>query len=468
MVESALSVLQLNTYDDWGGAANVALNLHRGYGRAGLDAKLAVKVKRSRDSGVLEVPLGAGRSLYYRAVNALGNRLSTAISDRQRADRFSKCFRLLSEPVRAARVYSGWADYHHPWSRNLPDCIPGRFDIVHCHNLHGGYYDLHAIADLSASYPLILTMHDAWMLNGTLPHIDDGAVYDAGKCPDLEYVPSVQRDRTFLKWKEKGEIFRRTKLYVATPSRWLMERVESSIMAPSIVESRVIPNGVDHDIFKPPSEENIKGVLGLDGYGFVILFVATHVKKSRWRDYGGMINMLRQLDMRLTDGDVAFVALGEAGADEKVGSVTIKHVPYLSSQSTVAEYYKAADVYLHLSNVDTFPTAVIEALSCGTPVVAYRVGGIREQVKSLDCSWSSDSVDRYGIDRANGILVDRGDESSVVNSILYLREMSDIRTSLSENAVRDARERFGLESQVKTYLKMYSEMLVRYGYNSRS
>ncbi len=63
MVESALSVLQLNTYDDWGGAARVALNLHREYGRAGLDAKLAVKVKRGDDSGVLEVPLGAAAAL---------------------------------------------------------------------------------------------------------------------------------------------------------------------------------------------------------------------------------------------------------------------------------------------------------------------------------------------------------------------------------------------------------------------
>ena len=53
---------------------------------------------------------------------------------------------------------------------------------------------------------------------------------------------------------------------------------------------------------------------------------------------------------------------------------------------TVAPYYQAADVYLHAAKADNFPRAVLEALCCGTPVVATAVGGIPEQVKGLKIS----------------------------------------------------------------------------------
>ena len=46
----------------------------------------------------------------------------------------------------------------------------------------------------------------------------------------------------------------------------------------------------------------------------------------------------------------------------------------------MADYYRAAEVYLHAAKVDTFPTAVLESLACGTPVVATRVGGPPEFV----------------------------------------------------------------------------------------
>jgi len=47
----------------------------------------------------------------------------------------------------------------------------------------------------------------------------------------------------------------------------------------------------------------------------------------------------------------------------------------------VAIYYHAADIYIHATHIDTFPTTILESLACGKPVVATAVGGY--QNKSL-------------------------------------------------------------------------------------
>ena len=52
-------------------------------------------------------------------------------------------------------------------------------------------------------------------------------------------------------------------MYVTTPSQWLMERVRDSMLAPAIIESRVIPNGVDTSIFSPGDKVAARAALGI-------------------------------------------------------------------------------------------------------------------------------------------------------------------------------------------------------------
>jgi glycosyltransferase involved in cell wall biosynthesis len=42
--------------------------------------------------------------------------------------------------------------------------------------------------------------------------------------------------------------------------------------------------------------------------------------------------------------------------------------------------FHAADIYVHAAHADTFPTAVLEALACGTPVIAWRSGALADIV----------------------------------------------------------------------------------------
>jgi len=67
----------------------------------------------------------------------------------------------------------------------------------------------------------------------------------------LIIYPAITRDATAYNWRWKREIYAKSRLYVATPSRWLMRKVEQSILASAIIEAKVIPNGVDLTVFHP-------------------------------------------------------------------------------------------------------------------------------------------------------------------------------------------------------------------------
>jgi glycosyltransferase involved in cell wall biosynthesis len=52
----------------------------------------------------------------------------------------------------------------------------------------------------------------------------------------------------------------------------------------------------------------------------------------------------------------------------------------LQDKRDIAEVYQASDIYLHPTKADTYPNVILEAMSCGTPVIASDVGGIPEQI----------------------------------------------------------------------------------------
>src|ERR671918_1684959 len=113
-----------------------------------------------------------------------------------------------------------------------------------------------------------------------------------------------------------------------------------------------------------------------------------------------MRSAIGQLAERRSQRQLIFVALGEDAPAERIGAAEVRFVPYQKDAALVARYYQAADIYIHSARADTFPNTVLEALACGTPVVATAVGGISEQVKGLRPEDSSASS--YGLDQATG------------------------------------------------------------------
>ena len=409
-----LRVLQVNTFDSVGGAARVARNLFEIYRSRGHDSWLAVGHRQSRDPNVLSLAVeGAGSSVLQRVLKAVE-------------------FQLGIEDLR----FSG--------SEHLLEMVGRVPDILHAHNLHGGYFDLRAIAPLSQRLPVVLTLHDAWLLSGHCGHSLDCERWrtGCGHCPDLTLDPPVRRDATAYNWRRKARIFDASRLHVATPSRWLMDKVDDSMLAPAAVERVVIPNGVDLSIFKPGDRRAAREALALPPDAKVLLFSAYALRQNVWKDFKTVRTALGIAAERLPQDDLVLVALGEGGPAERIGRAHARFVPYQGDPAVVADYYRAADAYVHATRADTFPNTVMEALACGTPVVATAVGGIPEQID----------------EGQTGFLAPSGDAEALAARLVRLLSDDALSHAMSRHAADAARRRFDLQRQADAYLAWYGQL----------
>jgi glycosyltransferase involved in cell wall biosynthesis len=447
-----MRILQVNTADIGGGAESVAWQLFQGYRRLGHSSWLAVGCKQSHDADVFQIPQEEFRHLWARSWLGLAERLGPLVRTVRGANRLQKlCGLGIGQPGRLLDRLRGIEDFSFPGTRYLPNLPPCSPEILQCHNMHGawlsdgGYFDLTMLPWLSRTFPVVVTMHDGWLISGHCAHSFDCERWKTGcgSCPDLTIYPSIRRDATAHNWIRKQSIFSKSRLYISAPSRWLMHKVQQSMLAPAIVESQVIPNGVNLAVFHPEDKKTVRGALGIPHNQKVVLFTAHGVRENVWKDYSTMRAAIEEVGRRLQREEVLFVALGEEGNAERVGRAQIRFIPFTRALGDVARYYQAADVYLHAARADTFPNTILEALACGIPVVATAVGGIPEQVH----------------DGKTGFLVPSGDVGAMATSIVDLLSNDDLRRRFGQEAAHVARTRFDLQGQVNTYLSWFGEIL---------
>jgi glycosyltransferase involved in cell wall biosynthesis len=395
------SVLQVNSSDVAGGAEVVALSLHGAYRARGLDAWLSVGLAQTDEAGVVQ--FGPGRARRSRA---------------------------LRDPRVLLDILRGREDFRFPDSHRVLEVPPRPPDLLHLHNLHGGYFDLRALPELSARQSTVVTMHDEWLYTGHCAYTLDSERWleGCGSCPHLDSYPALRVDGTSGNWRRKAELYARSRLHVVCPSNWLLGRAQRSMLAPAMASARVIPNGVDLELFAPerPAERD----------ELVVLFAAQGARTNPYKDFA----TLRQALELLRGRQLLAIALGEAAPEERIGSVRLRSEPF-QAREEVARRLRGADLYVHATKADNHPLAVLEALACGVPVVAPRVGGIPEQLTE-----------------ETGMLIEPGDPEALARAILDLADDPERRRRMGAAAAADARARFSLDRQVDAYLDLYSEL----------
>lgn len=464
----AMCILQVSTSDGGGGAEKVAWNLFQAYRQHGFPSWLAVGCKEGKDLDVLSIPNGRYRSRWARAWLAASSSLQPLIGQIREFGHLQRLLAWIGEPGRWVERQRGLEDFSFPGTWQLLGLPPERPNIVHCHNLHGSYFDLRALPWLSQRVTTILTLHDAWLLSGHCAHSFDCERWKigCGQCLDLTIYPAVKRDATAFNWQRKQDIYAKSRLYIATPSQWLMDKVQQSMLVAGAVECRVIPNGVDLSVFHPAERQAIRATLDMAQGAKVLLFAGKGIARKIWKDYQTVRAAVALVAERLHGQSVLFIALGEDAPAERIGQAEVRFVPYQKDPEAVARYYQAADVYIHAARAEAWGLTITEALACGTPVVATAVGGIPEQVTGLQvegCRFqiAGCELNGYEPDMATGMLVPVGDAEGMAAGIVALLTDDTLRRQLGENATQNAYERFDLNRQVEAYLEWYQETIER-------
>ena len=116
----------------------------------------------------------------------------------------------------------------------------------------------------------------------------------------------------------------------------------------------------------------------------------------------------------------------------------IRGLQRTDSSEKLSELYNMADVYVNPTAEDNFPTTNIEALACGTPVVAYDTGGSAEAV---------------GAD--TGAIVRRGDVAALAREIV---KVCDGRSAFADACRERAVRLYGKAACYQRYLDLYASL----------
>lgn len=460
MSDGALSVLQVNTTDVGGGAAAIAFGHHRELRSRGQDAWLAVGAKRSSDPHVFEIANAEYRTGWARRMERIADTLTPVAGRIPGAGRARSLIRELGTPRAALNRRLGRDDYDFPATSRLLSSRSRGPDILHLHNLHGGYFDLRALPALTAAVPTLITLHDAWMLSGHCAYSIGCGRWEqgCGKCPDLRIAPAVPRDATASNWNRKSEIYSATRLTVVSPSDWLAALARRSLLARAATDFCVIPNGIDRERFKPGDRNIARDRLGLSHDVHVLLFAANGIRNNLYKDFPTLRAGVATLAKALGSARFEFIGVGDDGPTEHFENGSIRFVPHVDREQLV-NYYQAADLYVHAARADNFPNTILEALCCGTPVVATAVGGISEQVRSFEGFDSGLKTDTFAVERATGILVPAADSERLGRAAASLLSNPDILRRFRSNAAADAAARFDIDLQSDRYMGLYDQML---------
>jgi glycosyltransferase involved in cell wall biosynthesis len=443
-----MKILTIAHEEKGGGAANSAWSLFEAYRRLGHQSYLAVGNKTSGDVNVGLIPNVKSLNQwaqFWEQVGAHSLPVPKKIRGVGRLNSYwQKLAFAISSPPTWFATQQGFENFDYPGTWKIPELFPEPFDIIHCHNLHGGYFDLGALPWLSKQAPLILNLRDAWLLSGHCAHSFDCTRWKTGcgACPDLKIPPIIKRDKTAENWKRKANIYANSRLYITAPCQWMLDKVDQSMLKGA--KTKMIPNGMDLNTFCPGDSRKQREALGLPQEVKIVMFAANFTHSNIWKDYQTMkkaVELIPQYEKQLP---VLFLCLGEEGESRQISKhIKIRFIPFQKEPKVLAQYYQASDVYIHAARADTFPRTVTEALACGTPVVATAVGGIPEQIEN----------------GKTGFLTPVGDATAMAEKIIDLLKHDDKRKRMGEKSAQSAKAKFSLDLQVGAFLAWYEEVI---------
>ena len=392
------------TRTEGGGGGLAMYELHRGLRLRGVDSRVVCDIKTDNDEGV-------------------------GLAPRWRAD----------TQLARATTRVGLNDIHRLSSFAVPEHeLVSDATVAHVHGTHTGFFNYLALPRLGRAKPLVFTLHDMWALTGHCAQSHGCMRWQTGcgRCPSLDIHPATRREATRLEWRLKRFAFLRANPWLVVPSRWLENLVEQSALA-SLPRSR-IPIGVDTDALRPIDRRAARRRLDVPPDANVILFVAQTLS-----DPAKGIDLLAAALSQLCDRDVVVLLMGDGG-DAIAERLPVPSIAlgYVADPREKATAYSAADVFVSPTRADNFPLVLMEASSCGTPSVAFDVGGVSDIV----------------VDGTTGLLAPAGDAARLGAHIADLLAAPERRRAMSVAARDRAISHLSLAREVERYLELYQAM----------
>lgn len=312
-------------------------------------------------------------------------------------------------------------------------------DIINLHWISAGFMRIESISKLNSQ--IVWTLHDMWPFTGGCHFSKDCNRYSnkCGKCPLLE--SSFPMDLSRIIWLRKDWAWKKMNMSIVSPSRWLAEKAAKSSLF-SRLPIEIIPNGLDTKRFRPMDKSTARDLLGLPVKGKIILFGGIKPFDDPRKGFQYLPPTLKQLKSYVRE-DINLAVFGTSYQKNDMDlDVKIFYLGYLTDDTTLALMYSAADVYITPSLVDNLPNTVMEALSCGTPCVAFNIGGMGDMI----------------LHKENGYLARPFDTNDLAYGLFWIISNQRRLAGLSDRARSESIRKFDFLKQAERYNDLFEKM----------
>lgn len=309
-------------------------------------------------------------------------------------------------------------------------------DVVHLQCINGYFCNIFKLLSFLKKQKIktVLTLHAEFMYTANCGYAGECKQWIEGcaKCPKLrEETLSVLFDRTKKSWKKMHDIYRDwNELCIVGCSQWIIDRASN---CESLKNKKMLTlhNGIDNNrIFYPRKEAKsyIREKYSIAYDKKIILYVAPVFSKLKGFDF--IIDLIKQS----SELPFHFILAGDT-VEVEYDNVTV--VGKIANQEYLSKLYSAADVFVIASRDDNYPTVCLEAISCGTPVIGFDVGGVKETIYS-----------------GMGSVVALGDIEAMKNQLIEVTN-----NILSEETIERARRYHSKERMVSEYEELYNSLI---------
>ena len=314
-----------------------------------------------------------------------------------------------------------------------------RPDIIHLHNIHGYYLNYEVLFRYlaEADIPVVWTLHDCWSFTGHCTYFDYAGCekwkIGCGACPlKIMYPRSLFVDNSRNNYIRKKVAFTSVKNLTVVPvSYWLGDLAKQSFLRNYPMS--IIHNGTDLITFSPDAAIDLNKTFGTAGKKYILGVAAPWSQRKGLDD---AVELSRKLDF--SEYQILLVGLSKEQFMDLPPEVI--GIGRTQNAQELAGYYAGADVFINPTLEDNFPTTNIEALACGTPVVAYNTGGSPEAVSP-----------------ETGLVVEKGNVAELAAAVETV--CTNGRAAYFANCRRRAEERYDKNKCFGEYLQLYEGML---------
>lgn len=414
-----MKCLLLSTFEQQGGAARSAHRLHQGLRQQGIDSRMLVQYKDHVDDSLVSGPIHS----------------------------ISKIYAGMRPYLDALPLLLYRSRLSPPWSLAwLPNNIASEVasikpDLIHLHGVGHGFLPLTAISTLPG--PLVWTLHDSWAFTGGchLPGYCEQYRESCGWCPQLNTRHECDLSR--WGWKRKSECWPKLDVTFVAPSRWMARSAQSSSLLRG-VDVDVIPNGVDVLRFFPAVRADARAALGLPHDGLIVLYGAASFLRDENKGFRLLKEALKQVSGRFVRNSLTIVLFGDAHCREtEIAGIPVRTYGAVTREDELIALYRAADCFVLPSLQESLSYTVMEAMACGTPCVAFDVGGVGDLLSHAE----------------NGYFAAAGDVRELAEGIVWMLADETRRSRLGCQARKTIENGFSLDVVTKRYLALYERVL---------